>query len=72
MFTRHLCPFVCPEYGIYLSGRVPIAVFLRTWYMEERIMFLTVAKLDIKDPGGSGSLSLTVYFFSTKKMMTTD
>lgn len=58
--TRHLSPCVCPEYGIYLSGKVPTAVFLRTQYMEERIMFLTVAKLDTKDPGGSDSLCVTV------------
>lgn len=35
-------------------------------------MFLTVAKLDIKDPRGSSSLPVTAYFFSTKKMIAVD
>lgn len=60
-------PCICPEYGIYQSGRVPTIVLLGTQFMEGTIMFLTVAKLGTKDPGGSGGLLATVHFFSTKE-----
>lgn len=43
------------------------AVLLGTQFLEKVVIFLTVVKLDIKDPGRSGNILVTVYFFSTKK-----
>lgn len=60
-------PCTFPEHSICLSGGVLPAVLSGTQFLEEIVMFLTVAKLDIKDPGGSDDILVTVYFFSTKK-----